>query len=185
MIGTSVQTLRAHKKTLVHLSVSALKGGKDKNCAKKCCSRPPEVASPLEPIGGLVGNHLVEHVGDVARPEPGVLHPDVRGVGGPVHRLYRHAVLRAHHELVLEEVSCVIRIPEHPRLGLGKTVSAICPSHKLGVDLLLAGLVAVLAGGVGDAILPARVELERLGQLDLTRFPALQQRHLTNVDIII
>ena len=54
--------------------------------------------------------------------------------------------------------------------------------HKQGADLLLAGLVAVLSGRVGDAVRSARVELERLGQLDLTRFPALQQRHLTHVD---
>ena len=81
---------------------------------------PPEVAASLEAVGGLVGDHLVEHVGDVAGAEPGVLHPDVRGVGGAVHGLYRHAVLSPHHELVLEKIRRVVRVSKHPRLGLNK-----------------------------------------------------------------
>ena len=36
----------------------------------------------------------------------------------------------------------------------------------------------MLAGRVGGAVSPARVELERLGQLDLARLPPLQQGHL-------
>ena len=36
----------------------------------------------------------------------------------------------------------------------------------------------MLAGRVGDAVCSTRVELERFGQLDLARFPALQQGHL-------